>query len=72
MEKYNSDKPDIRKDKNDKNLLAFCWVVDFPFFEKTDEGGWTFTHNPFSAPKPEFINDLLAKKNIENILTNSI
>ena len=34
MEKYNSDKPDIRKDKNDPNLLAFCWVIDFPFFEK--------------------------------------
>src|SRR3989338_5404876 len=33
MEKYNSDKPDIRKDKNDQNLLAFCWIVDFPFFE---------------------------------------
>jgi aspartyl-tRNA synthetase len=68
-EKYNSDKPDIRKDKNDKDLLAFCWVVDFPFFEKDDEGKWTFTHNPFSAPKPEFMGDLLNKKNIENILT---
>ncbi|MDR3581966.1 MAG: aspartate--tRNA ligase [Candidatus Pacebacteria bacterium] len=69
MEKYHSDKPDLRTDKNDPNLLAFCWVIDFPFFEKTDEGGWTFTHNPFSAPKPEFMDDLLAKKNIENILT---
>jgi len=69
MEKYNSDKPDIREDKNDKNLLAFCWVVDFPFFEKDDEGGWTFTHNPFSAPKPEFMKDLLSKKNIGDILT---
>ena len=70
MKKYNSDKPDIRKDKNDKNLLAFCWVIDFPFFEKTEEGGWTFTHNPFSAAKPEFDEDLLNKKNIENILTS--
>src|SRR3989344_479583 len=69
MEKYNSDKPDIRKDKSDPNLLAFCWVIDFPFFEKDDEGKWTFTHNPFSAPKPEYMADLLAKKNIENILT---
>ncbi len=69
MEKYNSDKPDLRTDKNDPNLLAFCWVIDFPFFEKTEEGGWTFTHNPFSAPKPEFMNDLLEKKNIEGILT---
>jgi len=69
MEKYNIDRPDIRKDKNDKDLLAFCWVVDFPFFEKDEEGGWTFTHNPFSAPKPEFMEDLLEKKNIKNILT---
>ncbi len=69
MEKYQSDKPDIRTDKTDKNLLAFCWVVDFPFFEKDDQGGWTFTHNPFSAPKPEHLADLMAKKNIEKILT---
>ena len=69
IEKYGSDKPDLRKDKNDPNLLAFGWVVDFPFFEKDEEGGWTFTHNPFSAPKPEFMADLLAKKNIANILT---
>jgi aspartyl-tRNA synthetase len=70
MSKYNSDRPDLRKDKNDPNLLAFCWVIDFPFFEKTDDGGWTFTHNPFSAPKPEFMADLLAGKNIEGILTS--
>lgn len=69
MEKYNSDKPDIRTDKNDPNLLAFCWVVDFPFFEKTDEGAWTFTHNPFSRPKPEHVGWLLNKENIGDILT---
>lgn len=68
MEKYGNDKPDIRTDKNDPNLLAFCWVIDFPFFEKTEEGEWTFTHNPFSAPKPEHIPDLIEKKNIENIV----
>ena len=32
IEKYGNDRPDIREDKNDPNLLAFCWVVDFPFF----------------------------------------
>jgi aspartyl-tRNA synthetase len=69
MEKYGTDRPDMRNDKEDKDLLAFCWVVDFPFFEKTDDGGWTFTHNPFSAPKPEFAEDLLAKKNVGDILT---
>lgn len=70
MEKYNSDRPDLRKDKNDPNLLAFCWVIDFPFFEKNDEGGWTFTHNPFSAPQPDFEKDLLAGENIDGIITS--
>ncbi len=69
MEKYNSDKPDLRKDKEDKNLLAFCWVIDFPFFEKDDKGGWTFSHNPFSSPTPECLGDLMNKTNIEKILT---
>ena len=75
MEKYGSDKPDIREDKNDTNLLAFCWVIDFPAFEKTSEdnvdgtGEWTFTHNPFTGVKEEFRNDFLAKKNIGDILS---
>ncbi len=68
MEKYGSDKPDIRKDKNDNELLAFAWVVDFPMFEKGDDGKWTFTHNPFSGTKPESFNDLMNKENIENIM----
>ncbi|HWA64379.1 MAG TPA: aspartate--tRNA ligase [Candidatus Paceibacterota bacterium] len=69
MEKYGTDRPDIREDKNDPNLLAFCWVIDFPFFEKTETGNWTFTHNPFSAAKPEFKDDLLNSRNIGDILT---
>lgn len=69
MEKYNTDRPDIREDKNDPNLLAFCWVIDFPFFEKTDDGGWTFTHNPFSAAMPEFREQLLAGTDVEKIIT---
>lgn len=70
MEKYKSDKPDLRKDKSDPSLLAFCWVIDFPFFEKKDDGGWTFTHNPFSAPKEEFMQDLMDKKNIDKIIAD--
>jgi aspartyl-tRNA synthetase len=68
MSKYNSDKPDIREDKTDDNLLAFCWVIDFPFFEKTDTGAWTFTHNPFSAPKPEYLADLHNPEKIASIV----
>ncbi|MEK7192916.1 MAG: aspartate--tRNA ligase [Patescibacteria group bacterium] len=69
MEKYGVDRPDLRNDKNDPDLLAFCWVVDFPFFEKTDNGGWTFTHNPFSKPTKEYETSLSEKKNIGEILT---
>ncbi len=69
MEKYGNDKPDIREDKNDPDLLAFCWVIDFPFFEKTDRGAWTFTHNPFSAPKPEHMEWLINKERVGEILT---
>jgi len=71
MEKYGNDRPDIREDKNDPDLLAFCWVIDFPFFEKDEEtGGWTFTHNPFSAPQPEHMDSLMNKENIAEILAD--
>jgi aspartyl-tRNA synthetase len=70
VEKYGTDRPDLRNDKDNPNLLAFAWVVDFPFFEKTEEGSWTFTHNPFSAPKPEHMDNLLAKQNIPDIITS--
>ena len=69
MKNYGTDRPDLRKDKNDPNELALCWVIDFPFFEKTDEGGWTFTHNPFSSPKPEHREWLLEKSHLGEILT---
>jgi len=78
MEKYGIDRPDLRKDKNDPNLLAFCWIIDFPFFSA--EGGsasdgknnkikWTFTHNPFSKPKTEHMEWLMKKEKIGEILT---
>lgn len=69
MERYGIDRPDIRTDKNDPDLLAFCWVIDFPFFEKTESGGWTFTHNPFSSPKKEHMDLLMQKQSIADILT---
>lgn len=69
VKKYNSDKPDLRKDKNDKFELAFAWIIDFPFFEKTEDEEYTFTHNPFSKPKDEHMDWLMLKKNIDKILT---
>lgn len=81
MEKFGADKFDLRSDEEKKDgTMAFAWVVDFPFFKKVDKedvaevrdgkSGWTFTHNPFSNPKPEFIKDHLKGENIENILTD--
>ncbi|MFA7377326.1 MAG: amino acid--tRNA ligase-related protein [Patescibacteria group bacterium] len=75
MEKYGNDRPDIREDKNDPNLLAFLWVTDFPMFEKVDADNvdeaseWTYTHNPFSRPRDEYMKDFMDKKNIGEILT---
>ncbi|HEX2034011.1 MAG TPA: aspartate--tRNA ligase [Chloroflexota bacterium] len=40
----------------DPNVLAFCWVVDFPLLEWDEgRGAWTFTHNPFCAPKDDHL-----------------
>ena len=100
MGKYGTDRPDLRAGNSpvggDHDLLAFCWVIDFPFFEpsvvetKEDEAsnalhlkasdggamqpealakGWTFTHNPFSSPKPEHMEMLMKKEKIPEILT---
>ena len=70
MEKYGDDKFDLRTEEDKKNgVLAYAWVVDFPFFEKTDKGTWTFSHNPFSMPKAEHLDWLMNGENIGDILT---
>ena len=56
MEKYKSDKPDLRKDKNDLNELAFTWITDFPFYEYDEKNKcWDFGHNPFSMPQGQHL-----------------
>jgi aspartyl-tRNA synthetase len=70
IEKYGADKFDLRSDDDKlKGVLAYAWVVNFPFFEKADHGGWTFTHNPFSMPIPEHIDWLMKGEHIDEILT---
>lgn len=78
--KYGADKFDLRTEEEKKNnVLAFAWVINFPFFKKVDKkdaaevrdgkSGWTFTHNPFSMPIPEHVEWLKEGKNIEQITT---
>ncbi len=36
----------------DPNVVALCWIVDFPFYEWDDKNNkLDFGHNPFSMPK---------------------
>lgn len=62
MEKYKSDKPDLRKDRNDKNELAFSWTLDFPLFTEQSEDDFYHgsgkakfapSHHMFTAPHPD-------------------
>ncbi|MBU6415017.1 aspartate--tRNA ligase [Patescibacteria group bacterium] len=68
LQKFNADKFDMR-DADKKNTLAFAWVTDFPVFEKDKEGKWTYSHNPFTAPRKEDEENLLAGKNIGSIVS---
>ena len=35
----------------DENQFKFAWIVDFPMYERTDDGKIDFSHNPFSMPQ---------------------
>ena len=60
LDKYGTDKPDLRKDKEDPNELAFSWIINFPLFASNEEekfvgtkGKWGPSHNMFTAPQEE-------------------
>ena len=40
-----------RLDLIDKDRFEFCWITDFPMFEKDDHDKIQFSHNPFSMPQ---------------------
>ncbi len=80
MEKYGSDKFDLRTEEEKKDgTLAFAWVINFPFFRKVSKtevsdsldskSEWTFTHNPFSMPLPEHLDNLMKGENVGEIMT---
>jgi len=52
MEKYKTDKPDLRKNKNDQNELAFCFIIDWPLFEtELEDVHLAPANHMFTAPK---------------------
>ena len=36
---------------SETDSFRFAWIVDFPMYEKTEEGKIDFSHNPFSMPQ---------------------
>lgn len=69
MDRYGSDKPDLRENKKDQNELAFGFIVDFPMFEwKKEELRWDAVHHPFTRPQTEDIDEI--KKNPGRILAH--
>lgn len=54
MKKYETDKPDLRKDKNNKNEFAFMWLTEVPLFKysKADKK-LVSSHHPFTMPRKE-------------------
>jgi aspartyl-tRNA synthetase len=71
MEKYGSDKPDIRKDKNDPNELAFLWIVDFPMFEELEDGTLQAQHHPFCSVHPDDKEKFMSGTDIMSIRANA-
>ena len=71
IEKYGSDKPDMRKDKNNPNELAFAWIVDFHMFEKTSDGNIQAAHHPFCSIKDEDVEKFMKGEDLFNIRANS-
>ncbi|MAG60373.1 aspartate--tRNA ligase [archaeon] len=61
MKKYNSDKPDLRKEIGED--FAFVWITEFPMFEWSEtQNRFLAEHHPFTAPKAEDIEFLHTDK----------
>lgn len=71
MEKYGSDKPDLRSNKEDPDELAFAWIVDFPMFERLDDGTVQAAHHPFCSVHPEDKQKFLKGEDLFSIRANA-
>lgn len=66
IEKYKTDKPDLRKNKKDKKELAFCFIINWPIFKWNEkEKRWDPFHHIFTLPKEETLKFL--EKNPEKV-----
>lgn len=81
MKRFGADRFDLRTEAEQADgTLGFAWVVDFPFFKPVDKSdaaevadgksGWTFTHNPFSAPIAEHLEQHLRGEDLAHIITS--
>ena len=43
--------PEDHASAREKGVFKFCWVIDFPMYERDDAGVVDFSHNPFSMPQ---------------------
>ena len=71
MERYGTDKPDLRVNKDDPNELAFCWIVDFPMFEQDDRGAIAATHHPFCSIHDDDKEKFLKGEDVMSIRANA-
>jgi len=64
IKKYGSDKPNLQKNKKDKNELAFAWIINFPLFKEQTADDFFYgagqakfapSHHMFTAPHPDDI-----------------
>jgi aspartyl-tRNA synthetase len=68
MQKYNSDKPDLR---NNTDEFCLVWVKDFPLFKYNDEEKrWESEHHPFTSPNQSDI-EFLEKRELANVRARS-
>lgn len=71
MERYGTDKPDLRTNTDDPNELAFAWILDFPMFEFDEEGHIAAKHHPFCSVKEEDKEKFMNGEDLMNIRANA-
>ena len=59
------------RDMIPKDVFKFCWVLDFPMFEKDEENNrWVAAHHPFTSPIPEHM-EWLGTERMDEVLSDA-